>query len=316
MPVEPKTLQEAIIYFSDPDVCLEYVVAKRWPNGVICPTCGSSEVHFIPTRRLWECKGKHSKRQFSAKVGTICEDSALGLDKWLCAMWMIGSCKNGVSSYEIKRALGVTQKSAWFLLHRIRKAMHADDSRGKLTGEIEADETYIGGKVKNMHRRSPRRIRTVNSPSWGKAIVLGLLNRETGEVRAKVAPSRTKHDVHAHVNENVEPGSVLYTDEHHGYDNLPPEIVRQMVNHISAYVDGRIHVNSLENFWSLLKRTLGGTYVSVDPHHLFRYLDEQMFRYNKRRLTDGERLAIVTSQIVNRRLTYRELTGATQAESA
>jgi transposase-like protein len=309
MSYEPKTLQEAIIYFSDPDVCRDYMVSKRWPNGVECPTCGSKEVSFIPTRGIWECKAKHAKRQFSAKVGSIFEDSALGLDKWLCAMWMIASCKNGVSSYEIKRALGVTQKTAWFLLHRLRKAMHADSTE-KLSGEIEADETYIGGKVRNMHARSPRRIKTVNSPNWGKTIVVGLLKRETGEVRAKVSPSRTKHHLHAHVNENVELGSVLYTDEHHGYDDLSPEIMRQIVNHVSAYVDGRIHVNSLENFWSLLKRTLGGTYVSVDPHHLFRYLDEQMFRYNKRRLPDSERFAIVAAQVVNRRLTYKELTGS------
>lgn len=312
MPIEPKTLQEAIIYFSDPDVCLEYVVSKRWPKGVICPTCGSKQVKFLKTRKIWECKEKHANRQFSAKVGTICEDSALGLDKWLTAMWMVGSCKNGVSSYEIHRALGVTQKSAWFLLHRIRKAMGLE-SEPKLSGEVEADETFVGGSVKNMHRHSKRKLQAVNDPSkWGKTIVLGLLQRD-GEARAMVAPNRKKHYVHGNILQNVEQGSTLYTDDFNCYKELNGEFAHQIVDHLTGYVEGRVHTNGIENFWSLLKRTLRGTYVSVDPHHLFRYLDEQCFRFNKRHLTDGERFAIVATRIVGRRLTYKQLTGATQA---
>ncbi len=304
---EPKSLQEAIIYFSDPDVCREYVVSKRWPDGVICPTCGSREVRFLQTRGIWECKSKHPKRQFSAKVGTIFEDSAIGLDKWLCAMWMVGSCRNGVSSYEIKRHLGVTQKSAWFLLHRIRKAM-ALEPDGLLTGEVEADETFIGGNVKNMHKHSRRKLEAVNDGQWGKTVVLGLLQRN-GEARAMVAPNRTKRQIDPRVRANVQPGSTLYTDEHGAYMNMNDQYAHHVIEHLSAYVQGRVHTNGMENFWSLLKRTLGGTYVSVDPHHLFRYLDEQCFRFNKRHLTDGERLAIITTQVVNRRLTYEELTG-------
>jgi transposase-like protein len=311
MAVEPKTLQEAIIYFSDPDVCREYVVSKRWPDGVICPTCGRADVRFLATRQLWECKGKHAKRQFSAKVGTICEDSALGLDKWLTAMWMVGSCKNGVSSYEIHRALGVTQKSAWFMLHRIRKAMGLE-SNPKLTGEVEADETFVGGRTQNMHRHSKRKIKAVNDGQWGKTVVLGLLQRD-GEARAMVAPNRKKHHVHGNVRQNVAEGATLYTDDFNCYKDLNGEFVHQIIDHLTGYVEGRVHTNGIENFWSLLKRTLRGTYISVDPHHLFRYLDEQCFRFNKRRLTDGERLAVLTGQMVNRRLTYRELTG--QGES-
>src|SRR5262245_24140729 len=141
---EPEALLEAIRYFSDPDTCLAYLVARRWPNGVTCPTCGSTDVSFIGTRRLWRCKNKHTRREFTIKVGTIMEDSPLGLDKWLPAMWMIANDKNGVSSYEIARALGITQQSAWFMMHRIRLAMQEEFS-SQLVGHVEVDETFIGG---------------------------------------------------------------------------------------------------------------------------------------------------------------------------
>ena len=306
---EPATLQEAVVYFSDQDVCLEYVVARRWPNGVTCPTCGSADVRFIKTRRIWECKGSHTKKQFSAKTGTICEDSPLGLDKWLVAMWMVGSCKNGVSSYEIQRTVGVTQKSAWFMLHRIREAMRVMHTP-KMTGTVEADETFIGGKLRNMHKTARRRLKAKEEENWGKAVVLGLLERESGEVRAKVAPNRKKKHLDPHLESNLDPSARLFTDEHPAYifSAERPGLEREIVNHLESYVNGRVHTNGIENFWSLLKRTLGGTYISVDPHHLFRYLDEQMFRFNKRRLTDAERLGIVVTQMVNRRLTYEQLT--------
>ena len=306
---EPRTLQEAILFFSDPDNCLNYLVKRRWPDGIVtCPVCGNPKVSFLANQRRWQCSMKHPKRQFSVKVGTIFEDSPLGLDKWLPAVWFVTNCKNGVSSYEIHCDLGVTQKTAWFMLHRIRLAMQDDDGE-QLSGEIEADETFIGGKVKNMHRRSRRKIKATNGENWGKTVVLGLLQRE-GKVRAAVAPNRRKHHVQPNIIENVAPGSKLYTDEFNSYDNLPPEIVREFVNHLSAYVKGRVHTNGMENFWSLLKRTLGGTYVSVDPAHLFRYLDEQTFRYNNRKdMDDAERFSTVLSQIVGRRVTYAQLIG-------
>ncbi len=258
-------------------------------------------------RQVWQCKERHLKRQFSAKTGTIMEDSPLGIDKWLLAMWMIGSCRNGVSSYEIMRTVGVTQKTAWFLLHRIREAMQVKHAP-MMSGEVEADETFVGGKVQNMHKKSKRKISAVNDGHWGKTVVIGLLDREKGEVRAKVSPNRKKREVHGHIRANVAEGSALYTDDFNAYNDLKPDFSHHVVNHLEAYVNGQIHTNGLENFWSLLKRTLGGTYISVDPHHLFRYLDEQMFRFNKRRLTGAERLSIVVSQIVNRRLTYKRLT--------
>ncbi len=271
------------------------------------------QVSYLSTRRVWKCKTKHPKQQFTVKLGTIFEDSPLGLDKWLPAVWLVTNCKNGISSYELSKDLGVTQKSAWFMLHRVRLAMKAQSFDKKLTNEVEADETFIGGKVKNMHRKSKRRLSAVNDGNWGKTVVLGLLERE-GHVRAMVAPNRKTAHVHKNVLDNVELGAALYTDEADVYKQLNGKFVHDFTNHLSDYVKGRVHTNGMENFWSLLKRTLGGTYVSVDPVHLIRYLDEQCFRFNMRRLTDGERFALVIGQVIGRRLTYKELTGKVNTE--
>ncbi|MFL6350242.1 MAG: IS1595 family transposase [Bryobacteraceae bacterium] len=303
----PETLQEAIQFFTDPDAAIEFVRDIRWPEGVECPTCGSKEVIYLKNQRRWKCKSNHPKQQFSVKVGTIFEDSPIGLDKWLPAAWLVTTCKNGISSYELASDLKVTQKTAWFILHRVRVAMRVR-SFEKLSGECEADETFVGGKVKNMHRRSKRKIKAANDGNWGKTVVLGLMQRN-GHVRAMVAPNRQTRHIRAHVLENVELGSSLYTDEADVYQHLQGEFVHEFVNHFSEYVRGRVHTNGLENFWSLLKRTLGGTYVSVDPIHLFRYLDEQCFRYNFRKLTDQDKFMIVIAHVIGQRLTYAELSG-------
>lgn len=180
----PKTLQQAIVYFANPEVCLAEMVKFRWPDGVVkCPNCGREKVSFIKARRVWECATKHPKRQFSVKVGTIMEDSAIGLDKWLVAMWLICNAKNGISSYELGRSIGVTQKSAWFMLHRIRLAMQGEDG-GKLGGEVEADETYIGGKARNMHAEKRKRVQRGRSFK-GKVAVMGLLERH-GEGKSRI----------------------------------------------------------------------------------------------------------------------------------
>ena len=305
---EPKTLQEAIVYFSNPDNCLNYLVVRRWPKGIVdCPRCGSTEVYFLPSRRLWECKIKHPQRQFSIKVGTIFEDSPLGLDKWLMATWMIANCKNGISSYEIHRAIKITQKSAWFMMHRIRKAMQTGTFI-KFVGEVEVDETFIGGKARNMHIAQRKR-RITGTGTKDKVAVMGILQRG-GEVRTVVVDDRRKKTLQAEVKEHVEAGAALYSDELKSYDGLEGEYAHKVINHAVAYVDGKIHTNTLENFWSLLKRGLHGTYVSVEPFHLFRYLDEQAFRYNNRKpLDDAGRFSLVISQIVGKRLTYADLTG-------
>jgi transposase-like protein len=299
----PHTLLEAVRYFTDPDASLAFMAALRWPEGVSCPTCGSKDVRFLKTRRLWECKAKHAKRQFTVKVGTIFEDSPIGLDKWLTAIWMIANCKNGISSYEIHRALGVTQKTAWFMMHRIRLGMQRGTFETKLSGEVEADETFIGGKARFMHK-GKRKVK--GRGAVGKAVVMGVLERH-GEVRTFVVPSTKRRAVQAKVKEHVEPGSEVYTDALASYLGLSPEYVHGVIDHAEAYVNGRIHTNGMENFWSLLKRTIKGTYVSTAPFHLFRYLDEQTFRFNARKANDGERFLAVAASIVGKRLTYSKL---------
>jgi transposase-like protein len=313
MSQEPTTLQDAIIYFSNPDNCIEYLSSRRWPDGVVCPGCGSKKVSFNAQRRTWKCGSHHPRREFSIKVGTIFEDSAIGLDKWLTVTWLVTNCKNGISSYEIARDVRVTQKSAWFMLHRIRLAMQ-DDSGSKLNGEVEADETFIGGKARNMHKSvKARRISGQGQSHRDKVIVMGVLERG-GRVRTQVIADRVKETMHPIVRQNVEAGAALYTDEAGGYRGLDKEYIHQIIDHAVTYVNGRIHTNGMENFWSLLKRGIGGTYVSVEPFHLFRYLDEQVFRYNNRAtkknpLTDADRFSRTVSKIVGKRLTFAELTG-------
>ena len=305
--VTPNTLQKAVIYFADADNCLNYLVARRWPNGVVCPTCGRTDVSFLATQRKWQCKSAHPRRQFSIKIGTIFEDSPLGLDKWLTAVWMITNCKNGVSSYEVHRAIGVTQKTAWFMVHRIRLAMQTGTFETKMSGQVECDETYIGGKARNMHR-DVRERRIQGTGGKGKVAVMGLLERD-GKVRAKVVAGATKATLHGEVRANVEPGAELFTDAPNAYMGLEADYIHQVINHAEKYVDGQIHTNGIENFWSLLKRGIKGTYVSVEPFHLFRYLDEQTFRFNERHGKDGDRFCKVTGQVAGKRLTYKELTG-------
>lgn len=314
MSQEPKNLQDAIIYFSNPDNCIDYLVPRRWPDGVTCPGCGSKKVSFNAQRRTWKCGSHHPRREFSAKVRTIFEDSPIGLDKWLTVTWLVTNCKNGVSSYEIARDIKITQKSAWFMLHRIRLAMQDEHFRSKLGGEVEADETFIGGKARNMHKSvHERRITGCGQSFRDKTIVMGLLERG-GTVRTQIIPDRVKGTLQPIVRQHVAAGTSLYTDEMGGYKGLDAEYLHEIIDHAVKYVKGRVHTNGLENFWSLLKRGLNGTYVSVEPFHLFRYLDEQAFRYNnrataKKNVTDADRFDLVVRQIVGRRLTFAELTG-------
>ena len=306
---EPKSLQEAIVYFSNSDNCIDYLALRRWPDGkVICPTCGSAKVKFSEKRRTWTCSAHHSKREFSIKIGTVMEDSPIPLDKWMTATWLVTNCKNGISSYEIARDVKVTQKSAWFMLHRIRLAMQDDFFGSKLGGEVEVDETFIGGKARNMHL-SERKRRITATGTKDKTAVMGILERG-GKVRASVVPSRRKTVLQEQVRKHVTAGAALYTDALLSYEGLATDYAHQVVDHAMQYVDGRVHTNGLENFWSLLKRGIAGTYVSVEPFHLFRYLDEQMFRFNNRKdLDDAGRFDLTVSQIVGKRLTFAELTG-------
>ncbi|HEY1463983.1 MAG TPA: IS1595 family transposase [Terriglobales bacterium] len=306
---EPKSLQEAIVYFSNPDNCIDYLAIRRWPDGkVVCPTCGCETVKFSEKRRTWTCAKHHAKREFSIKIGTVMEDSPIPLDKWLTATWLVTNCKNGISSYEIARDVKVTQKSAWFMLHRIRLAMQDDFFGSKLGGEVEVDETFIGGKARNMHM-SERKRRITATGTKDKTAVMGILERG-GKVRATVVPNRKRTALQEQVRKHVTAGSALYSDALKSYIGLEVDYAHQVVDHAEQYVDGRVHTNGLENFWSLLKRGIAGTYVSVEPFHLFRYLDEQMFRYNNRKeLDDAGRFDLAISQIAGKRLTFAELTG-------
>lgn len=302
----PKTLLEAVRYFADQDVCFSHMLAVKWPDGTItCPKCKGTNVGVIKSRRMLQCKAKGCRKQFSTKVGTIFEDSPLGLDKWFVAIWCIAAAKNGVSSCELGRSLGVTQTTAWFMLHRIRLAMKTRTFR-KLKGEVESDETFIGGKSKNMHF-SIRNKKIRGRGAVGKTIVQGLLERD-GEVRCEVVKNTEDVTLQTNVILNVEKGSQLYTDAHGGYRGLDERYVHQTVDHISKYVAGRVHTNGLENFWSLLKRSLKGTYVAVAPYHLSRYVDEQAFRFNSRKGSDSSRFLAVLRAVVGKRLTYRLLT--------
>ncbi|MEO7145611.1 MAG: IS1595 family transposase [Bryobacteraceae bacterium] len=310
---EPKTLQEAILYFSDPVNCRKYLVARRWPRGVTCPRCGSSNVLFLEKYNRWHCREKHDAPQFTLKTVTVMEDSPIGIDKWLTAMWQIVNCKNGISSYEVHRAIGITQKSAWFLDHRIRFALGMDSGE-KLSGHVEADETFIGGKARNMHVEKRAR-RITGTGGKDKTAVMGVLERgdkdsgTASKVRTTVIPNRKKKALQAVVKKHVEAGAALYTDALLSYEGLAGDFAHQVVDHAVQYVDGQIHTNGLENFWSLLKRGINGTYVSVEPFHLFRYLDEQAYRFNNRKLTDGERFSVAVSGIVGKRLKFDQLTG-------
>lgn len=302
-----KTLQQAIIYFKDYENCHNLMVSLRWPDGAVkCPACGSEKVTYLAKARVWKCYSKHPKAKFSLKTGTIFEDSPISLDKWLTALWLVVNCKNGISSMEIHRDLGVTQKTAWFMAHRLRAALN--EGGFMLSGEVEVDETFIGGKARNMHIAVKKR-RITGSGAKDKVAVMGFLERG-GKVRTVLLETRKKHELQANVRNHVQAGSALYSDELRSYRGLEGDYAHMVINHAVKYVEGNIHTNGMENYWSLLKRGLSGTYVSVEPFHLFRYLDEQSFRYNNRKgLKDDGRFLLALAGITNKRLTYRELTG-------
>jgi transposase-like protein len=274
------------------------------------------------------------------------EDSAIGLDKWLPAFWLLANCKNGISSYELHRALGVTQKSAWFMLHRIRYAMQAEDVEmmgGRDSGPVEVDEAYVGGHPKNKHlsKRDPGHGKKYLLDEFGdraglnpdyvphvcgratkKTPVFGMLDREARKVRAHVIPEVKREVLMEAIIGNIEKGSTIYSDGLADYRPLRNmEFVHETVNHVNEYVRGQVHTQGIENFWSLLKRGLRGTYVAVEPFHLDGYVAEQVFRYNNRTtkdnpLDDGDRFTLAVSQISGKRLTYAELTGKVEETSA
>jgi transposase-like protein len=327
--MEATTLQEAIQYFSDEQVCIDAVAKMRWPDGVHCPACSAKEPYWIKTQKRWKCRD--CRRQFSVKLGTIFEDSPIPLQKWLPAMWLLVNCKNGVSSYEISRDLKVSQKAAWFILHRLRLVLQQpqtktpDDQIGGF-GAVEVDETFVGGRGKNMHKSRKLKLAqirsTVTEPTYkGKTIVMGMLDRKLRQVRATVIPNTRRETLQNQILKEIFPGSKVYTDEFPGYLGLSQKFAHEIVNHMETYVDGKVHTQGIENFWSLLKRSLRGSYVAVEPFHLFRYVDEQVFRFNNRKhengtkMTDAERFNKALSLVAGKRLTFAEVTGKTGSEA-
>ena len=326
---EVKTLQQAIVHFADRENCRQFMVFMRWPDGVPrCPYCDATKLTWLAKDGRYRCYGDHKPQKFSLKVGTVFEDSAIGLEKWLPAAWLICNAKNGISSYEIARSLGVTQKTAWFMMHRIRLAMVSKSfmKLGSDGGPVEVDEVYLGGNPKNKHKSkrdiqyatpdypwaSERRINLKTGRGTEKIAVFGMLDREARKVRAEIVPNVQRDVLLNVILENVQPGGKVYSDAYPVYKSLKDlEFVHEAVNHVKEYVRGEVHTNGIENFWSLLKRGLKGTYVSVEPFHLDRYIAEQVFRYNNRAtednpLNDSDRFMLAMSQIVGKRLTYAE----------
>lgn len=306
----PSTLLGAVRYFSDVDVATSFFAEMRWPDGPICPRCECREYSYLKTRRLWKCRA--CKYQYSVKVGSIFEDSAIPLTKWLPATWFIANCRNGISSHELGRSIGVCQKTAWFMLQRIRLAMQTgsfEKYADKFDGAVEVDETYIGGKARHMHahKRKALKARERSQGHFGKTGVVGFLQRG-GKVHLTVIESTKRPELQREVRRVVRPGATIYTDELRSYRGLDQHYVHNVINHAEAYVDGHIHTNGLENFWSLLKRGISGTYISVRPFHLFRYLDEQVYRFNHREGEDKDRFAGILANAPGRRLTWNELT--------
>lgn len=302
----PKTLVGVLRYFADPQVAIDFVAFLRWQDGEpVCVHCKETGAYFLASRKIYKCK--KCRKQFSVKAETIFEESAVSLDKWLVAIWLMANCKNGISSYEMGRHLGVTQRTAWFMNHRIRTAMTVG-SIEKLSGTIEADETYIGGDAQNMHLKERKlRVKKAGSPAH-KTAVLGMVQRR-GKVRAKVVQSRDAETIREFVTSNVEHEAEIHTDEWRGYTNLRDLYTHEVINHSMTYVRDNVHTNNIENFWSLLKRTIKGTYVSVSPEHLQKYVEEQAFRYNERKGTDQQRFVSMIELISNKRLTYAQLVG-------
>ena len=314
-----KTLQQAIQHFGDAENCRQFMIFMRWPDGVVrCPYCGATKVTWMPNAKAYRCYSDHKPQKFSLKTGTIFEDSPIGFDKWLPAVWLLSNSKNGISSYELHRAIGVTQKTAWFMLHRIRLAM-TEDRKHKFGfgGPVEGDETYIGPNPQKMHKDRKAKIQARDGFKGGfvgKTAVQGILDRELRQVRARVLPNLRRDTLQEMILKNVTPFAKVYTDEHSGYQGLDRNYIHKIVNHSQEYVNGKVHTQGIENFWSLLKRTLRGTYVAVEPFHLDQYLSEQVFRFNNRAtkdnpLTDADRFTLAVSQVAGKRLTYAELTG-------
>ena len=308
----PTTLLAAVRYFEDEAVCRDFLAGLRWPLAVSCVFCGSEKVGHIATRSLWRCKD--CRKQFSVKKGTIFEDSPISLSKWLPAIWLYSAGKKGRSSHQLARDLGVTQKTAWFMSHRIRLAMETESFDAPLSGEVEVDETIMGGRDKNKHAHLRRSLGRGSLP--GKVAVMGILERD-GDVRAKMVPTRHSDVLQREIRANVATGTILYTDAFASYRHgLDADYIHEVIDHSEESVRGRVHTNGIENFWSLFKRVIYGTHHSVEPFHLDRYLGETVLRFNTRNMSDAGRFSLTSARTTGRRVTYKQLTGKLDSKGA
>lgn len=304
-PQTPGTLLAAMRYY-DAETARAYITSIKWPDGPCCPKCGSVNVAEIPTRARFRCRERGCRTQFSLITGTIMESTHLRLDQWIAAVWMIANCRNGVSSCEIARTIGCKQQSAWHLLHRVRHIL-APETEGQFKGEVEADETFVGGLFKFMSESRRKRAENNGRPN-GKSVVHAMKERETGMIRAEVIPAAKLEYVRDAVMENVAEGSTLYTDSARVYDWAAQVYKHETVNHNVEYVRGRCHTNGLENYFNCLRRGLKGTYIKAHHEHLTAYVNEQTYRFNRRKDSDWQRFDRAMRQIVGKRLTYKELT--------
>lgn len=287
--------------FNTEEKCREYLEQQRWNGTPACPFCGSINVHRFPNGRTFKCREKECRNKFSVTVGTIYENTKIPLQKWFLATYILSVHSKGISSLQLATWLGVTQKTAWHLNHRIRQ-MLTETAPELLNGIVEVDETYIGGKESNKHKSK----RKVKGGTKGKTMVFGALQRD-GKVITKIIPDTTTDSLVNAVKENVEEGSIMVSDENGGYKKLNKKFRHVSVNHSKGeYVREAAHTNSIEGFWGLLKKQINGIHHSVSPKHLHRYCNEASYRYNRKELAQDERFndAILGC---NTRLTYKEL---------
>ena len=300
------SLMEIMRKFPDDETAEAWFIEQRWPTGVACPHCGSTNVQSGTKHKTmpYRCREKECAKRFSAKTGTVMEGSKLGLQVWMIATFLLSTNLKSVSSMKLHRDLEITQKSAWFLAHRLRRALDRDGDM--FAGPVEVDETYMGGKRKNMSNAKRKELAGTGRGAVGKVAVVGIKDRETKHVRAKVVEATDKATLQGFVVEHTAPGATVYTDEASAYEGLP--FPHESVKHgVSEYVRGMAHTNGAESFWSMLKRAHMGTFHKMSPKHLDRYVTEFAGRQNVRENDTIDQLGAMVQGMEGKRLTYDEL---------